>query len=88
MKTLLTDSDTALSRIVNLVEDALTQKSPIQSLVDKISGIFVPIVILLSLLTFLVWITIGYVLPGIVPDYTSSLGLAFKYALDTFLCHF
>lgn len=47
--------DTVLSQIVKLVEEAQGQKAPIQKLVDTISGIFVPIVIVIAILTFIVW---------------------------------
>eukprot|EP01127_Copromyxa_protea_P017494 TRINITY_DN5335_c0_g1_i2.p1 TRINITY_DN5335_c0_g1~~TRINITY_DN5335_c0_g1_i2.p1 ORF type:complete len:931 (-),score=220.96 TRINITY_DN5335_c0_g1_i2:43-2835(-) len=48
-------SDTALSQIIQLVSDAQNSKGETQKLADKISGIFVPVVIVLSLLTFIVW---------------------------------
>ena len=48
-------NDTVLSRIIELVRDAQTQKAPLQRLADKISEIFVPIVIILALITFSVW---------------------------------
>jgi Cu+-exporting ATPase len=76
MKILSIGADTALSRIVKLVEDALTKKSPIQSLVDKISGVFVPVVIALSTLTFAIWISLTYAMPNIVPSDSSALGFA------------
>lgn len=47
--------DTVLSQIIKLVEDAQASKAPIQSLADKISAIFVPVVIGIALLTFIVW---------------------------------
>jgi Cu+-exporting ATPase len=47
--------ETALAQIVRLVEDAQASKAPIQKLADQISAVFVPIVIGLALLTFLVW---------------------------------
>lgn len=47
--------DTALSQIIKLVEDAQASKAPIQNLADKISAIFVPIVIGIAVTTFLIW---------------------------------
>jgi heavy metal translocating P-type ATPase len=51
--------DTLLANIISMVEDAQSGKAPIQRLVDKISAIFVPIVIILALLSGLFWATIG-----------------------------
>jgi Cu+-exporting ATPase len=47
--------DTALSQIIKLVESAQASKAPIQNLADKISAIFVPIVIVIALVTFSIW---------------------------------
>ncbi|MHA1667563.1 MAG: heavy metal translocating P-type ATPase [Candidatus Heimdallarchaeaceae archaeon] len=47
--------NTTLSKIIQLVEDAQTSKLPIQKIADKISSIFVPAVVLLSLVTFTIW---------------------------------
>jgi len=44
-----------LSQIISLLEEASMQKSDIEGFVDKVSKIFVPIVIILSILTFIVW---------------------------------
>lgn len=48
--------ETTMAKIVRLVEDASAQKAPIARLADKISGIFVPIVMLISLVTLVVWL--------------------------------
>ncbi len=47
--------ESTLSRIIRMVEDAQAEKAPIQHLVDKVSAVFVPVVMGLSLLTFLLW---------------------------------
>ncbi|MDH2332946.1 heavy metal translocating P-type ATPase [Paenibacillus sp. FSL M7-0802] len=47
--------DTALARIIKVVEDAQNSKAPIQRIADQISGIFVPIVVVIAVLAFIVW---------------------------------
>ena len=51
--------DTALSRIIKMVSDASATKAPIAKLADKVSGIFVPSVIAVALVTFIVWLAVG-----------------------------
>lgn len=53
------NQDTVLSQIIQLVEDASSSKAPIAKLADKISGVFVPTVIIISLVTFFAWILLG-----------------------------
>jgi Cu+-exporting ATPase len=48
-------AETALARIIRLVEDAQARKAPIQRVVDRVSAVFVPVVIVLALLTLLGW---------------------------------
>jgi len=48
-------SDTLLSQIIHMVNEASRSRAPIQKLADKVSGYFVPIVILISIVTFIVW---------------------------------
>ncbi len=50
--------DTVLSKIIGLVEDASASKAPIAKLADKVSGIFVPVVVLIAIITFAAWFII------------------------------
>jgi Cu2+-exporting ATPase/Cu+-exporting ATPase len=70
-------SDTVLAQIIKMVEAAQGSKAPIQTLVDKISGIFVPVVLITACLTLVAWLTIG----------TSALGfpLALSYGILSFV---
>ncbi|MEQ4489714.1 MAG: heavy metal translocating P-type ATPase [Dehalococcoides mccartyi] len=52
-------ADTALSRIIRLVEEAQGSKAPIQRLADKIASVFVPAVISIAILTFVFWLVLG-----------------------------
>jgi Cu+-exporting ATPase len=52
-------ADTLLSRIVQMVADAQRSRAPIQKLADLVAGYFVPIVIVLAILTFAIWATVG-----------------------------
>jgi len=55
VETTAVGAETVLARIVRLVESAQAKKAPIQRLVDKVSAVFVPIVMVIALLTLLVW---------------------------------
>ncbi|RME49345.1 MAG: copper-translocating P-type ATPase, partial [Chloroflexi bacterium] len=52
-------SETALAQIVRLVQEAQGSKAPVQRLADQVAGVFVPIVIVLALLTFVAWYFVG-----------------------------
>ncbi|WP_461812355.1 heavy metal translocating P-type ATPase [Faecalimonas sp.] len=62
--------DTTLSQIIQMVSDAAATKAPIAKIADKVSGIFVPVVILLSIITFVGWILAG-----------ESIGFALSHAI-------
>lgn len=52
-------ADTVLAQIIKMVQEAQGSKAPVQKLVDKIAGIFVPIVISIAILTFITWMILG-----------------------------
>ncbi|MBQ2798298.1 MAG: heavy metal translocating P-type ATPase [Ruminiclostridium sp.] len=54
-----TGEDTTLSQIIRLVEEASATKAPIARLADKISGIFVPVVMTIAVVTFIIWMLCG-----------------------------
>ncbi len=70
-------SETVLARIIRMVEEAQGSKAPIQNIADKVAGIFVPVVLLLALLTFTLWLSVG----------SSYLGfsVALSYAIMGFV---
>lgn len=51
--------DTTLSQIIRMVSDAAATKAPIAKVADKVSGIFVPVVITIAILTILIWLLVG-----------------------------
>ena len=55
-----TGEDTALSQIIRLVEEAASSKAPIAKTADKVSGIFVPVVISIAVITLIIWLLMGY----------------------------
>lgn len=52
--------DTSLSKIIRMVSDAAATKAPIAKVADRVSGVFVPVVIAIALVTILVWLLCGY----------------------------
>lgn len=52
-------SETMLAHIIKMVQDAQGSKAPVQKLVDKIAGVFVPVVIGIAILTFILWVILG-----------------------------
>lgn len=72
--------DTSLAQIIRLVQDAQTSKAPIQSFADYIASIFVPIVVLIATLTFVVWLLVG-IFYGIPERYDQLGNNPFLFAL-------
>lgn len=52
--------DTTLSQIIKMVSDAAATKAPIAKVADKVSGVFVPVVIVIAVVTFIVWMVTGH----------------------------
>jgi heavy metal translocating P-type ATPase len=63
--------DTALAQIIRLVDEATSSKAPIAKLADKVSGVFVPIVIGIALVSTVVWLIAGYGL-----EFALSIGIS------------
>ncbi|MCB0829083.1 MAG: heavy metal translocating P-type ATPase [Solirubrobacterales bacterium] len=74
-------SDTALAQIARLVEQAQTGKAPVQRLADRISAVFVPVVLVLSLVTFAFWMIEGSGAPFSISAAVSVLIIACPCAL-------
>ncbi len=74
-------ADSTLSKIIRLVENAQAGKAPIQRLVDRISGVFVPVVVAIATVTFLGWYFIGGELEAAIVAGVSVLVIACPCAL-------
>jgi Cu2+-exporting ATPase len=59
LKAVKVSRETMLAQIIKMVQDAQGSKAPVQKLVDKIAGIFVPVVIGIAILTFILWLVLG-----------------------------
>ncbi|VDM28109.1 unnamed protein product [Hydatigera taeniaeformis] len=66
-------SESTLAQIIALIEDAQSSKAPIQQLADRISAIFVPCIIFLSLASLIFWVVLGFSRPSSIPGYTVSI---------------
>lgn len=73
--------DTTLSEIIRMVSDAAATKAPISKIADRVSGVFVPVVIILSLITFVVWLLMGQTLGYAVARAVSVLVISCPCAL-------
>jgi len=73
--------DTALSQIIRMVEDAQGSKAPIQKIADKVSGVFVPVVIAIALVTFIIWYLVSGNLTSAIISAVSVLVIACPCAL-------
>lgn len=58
-KAIKVGKETMLAQIIQMVQDAQGSKAPVQKLVDKIAGIFVPVVIMISIIAFTLWLILG-----------------------------
>lgn len=85
--------ETTLSKIITMVREAGSSKAPIQKFADKVAGVFVPVVVAVSVLTFLIWLLIDggfvakhcvtYAISVLVVSCPCALGLATPVAIMT-----
>ena len=59
-RTIKVGKDTTLSKIIQMVSDASASKAPIARIADRVSAIFVPFVMIIALITFIIWTMLGY----------------------------
>ena len=71
--------DTTLSQIIQMVSDSATTKAPIAKIADKVSGVFVPAVLAISLITFVIWLLVG-------SEFSFSLGRAISVLVVSCPC--
>jgi Cu+-exporting ATPase len=73
--------DTVFSKIIQLVKDSLASKPPIQKLADKVASVFVPIVISIATLSFIIWYLLGYGFTFALMNFIATLIVACPCAL-------
>ena len=73
--------DTTLSQIIKMVKDASATKAPIAKIADRVSGVFVPVVMTISLITLIVWLLIGQTFPYALARAISVLVISCPCAL-------
>lgn len=81
--------DTTLAKIIQLVSDSAATKAPVQKIADKVAGVFVPVVLVISIITFVVWYLINHdfnfalnrAISVLVISCPCSLGLATPVAI-------
>jgi Cu+-exporting ATPase len=81
VRTLALGAETVLARIIRLVEDAQAGKAPIQKLVDRVSQVFVPTVLVLALITLIGWLAVGASLESAIINAVAVLVIACPCAL-------
>jgi P-type Cu+ transporter len=81
LETLSVGAETMLARIVRLVEAAQTSKAPVQRLADRVSAVFVPVVLVIALATLLGWLLAGAAAPTAILNAVSVLVIACPCAL-------
>jgi Cu+-exporting ATPase len=80
-RTTAVGTETTLARIIRLVEDAQAAKAPIQRLVDRVSAVFVPVVMAIALVTFIAWWAVGGDVEAAILSAVSVLVIACPCAL-------
>lgn len=76
-----TGEDTTLAKIIKLVEEAQGKKAPIAKIADKVAGIFVPVVIVIAIVSAIIWLLLGYDVTFVLKIFVSVLVIACPCAL-------
>ncbi|KAJ3127992.1 hypothetical protein HK098_005328 [Nowakowskiella sp. JEL0407] len=76
-------SETAISRIIKLVEDAQSLRAPIQAFADKISQFFVPVVVIIAIITLVAWMIVvkGNIPQSWIPDTKTKTAFALEFGI-------
>ncbi|MDD3137343.1 MAG: copper-translocating P-type ATPase, partial [Lachnospiraceae bacterium] len=74
-------ADTTLAKIVKLMEDAQGKKAPISKLADKVAGYFVPVVMIIAVVSSIIWLLLGHDLTFVLTIFVSVLVIACPCAL-------
>eukprot|EP01125_Pyxidicula_operculata_P019708 TRINITY_DN7166_c1_g1_i1.p2 TRINITY_DN7166_c1_g1~~TRINITY_DN7166_c1_g1_i1.p2 ORF type:complete len:877 (+),score=150.09 TRINITY_DN7166_c1_g1_i1:3183-5813(+) len=83
MKATQVGTNSSLSQIVKLVEEAQTQKAPIQKFADRISAVFVPVVLSLAVITFAIWYPLAHFKVVEPPAGMNNVMFALMFAIST-----
>ena len=78
--------ESSLFKIMEIVENAQASKAPIQRFADRLSGIFVPVILCLALLALCIWVPLSFYNPDMADDANESRFLfAFKFGISTLI---
>ena len=80
--------ETVLAGIIRLVDEATSSKAPIEKMADKISGVFVPVVIAIAVVVFAVWLAVGAFRGTYVRDFCTGNFMPLRAGIGNAYCHY